>query len=109
MHRRLALVAAVAGCLCMAMAPAADTQAGNKDRSEKESPSARVTLWVDSKASLARHGEVMRALREIRGVRSIGTHPGSPRLKIGYDPGECKPGDLVRAVERVGYAAKVVR
>jgi copper chaperone CopZ len=100
MRKRLALwmLSAVLGCAAVSSAAAEAPAPAGKE--------ATATLRIDDRAS---QKEVGRALRGVRGVKDVEFRSRSAWVRVKYDPSVAEPRDLVKAVERVGYPAVLIR
>ncbi len=99
--RPLALVASLALGWGAANLAAADT-------ADAGAQTARVTLRIGGMSCASCGVAVRTALRQLDGVRSVAVDVDRKKADVTYEPRRVTPAQMVRAIERLGYRARVV-
>lgn len=100
----LAALAVSAGLILLAAA----TYLVASTPAEAQGQTARVTLRIEGMTCASCGVAVRTALRGLDGVRSVEVSFEQKKASVTYEPRRVTPEQMVRAVERLGYRARVV-
>lgn len=90
--------------LCLIAGYVREAQGGDAQGAAAQ---ASVTLHVEGMTCASCAVAVRTALRKLDGVRDAQVNVSAKTAKVEYDPAKVAPADLVEAVRRLGYDARV--
>jgi hypothetical protein len=104
-------------CLLLTVAACTAAQA-KKDRKPEPNPAEAAAeeqglqttiLHVQTRTWFSFKHEVPPALNGVKGVKSYVVRSNDTRVSVRFDPEVCKRGDIVKALERMGFPVAVLR